>query len=155
MKTFIHNTTIFLDIDGVLNTKDSWKTPFQLNDKCIKAFSTALLKFDDAPNIVLTSSWKNGYSSLQENETVQLQELRKKFEQFGIKIIGRTKSLQNRIHEIEEYIESHEVDYYAIVDDDPAEYNKEYLKKVTLIDAASGFTEAMGKRIKIIENLQR
>ncbi|MBQ0051983.1 MAG: hypothetical protein KBT11_07965, partial [Treponema sp.] len=60
------NATIFLDIDGVLNTRDSWKTPFQLNDRCIQEFCSFLLKNCDCPNIILTSSWKNGYSSLPE-----------------------------------------------------------------------------------------
>ena len=31
---------IFQDIDGVLNAKSSWKTPFVLNDECIKNFCT-------------------------------------------------------------------------------------------------------------------
>lgn len=33
---------IFLDIEGVLNTKASWKTPFALNDDCIKIFYSPL-----------------------------------------------------------------------------------------------------------------
>lgn len=142
------NITIFLDIDGVLNTRDSWKTPFQLNDKCIQAFCTFLLEKCDNPNIVLTSSWKNGYSSLPENETEQLGELRSKLARFGIKINGRTRTLQNRMQEINDYIAKHEMEYYAIIDDDSAEYSADDLKKVLLIDSRTGFTEAQGKKIK-------
>ena len=68
---------------------------------------------DDA-EIILTSSWKNGYSILQENETVQLQELRAKFNSFGLAINGRTKDLQNRMQEIDEYIRVHDIKIYAI-----------------------------------------
>lgn len=142
------NLTIFLDIDGVLNTRDSWKTPFQLNDKCIQAFCSFLLKNCNNPNIVLTSSWKNGYSTLPENETEQLKELRSKLARFGIKINGRTRTLQNRMQEINDYIVNHEMEYYVIIDDDPAEYSEDYLKKVLLIDSGTGFTEVQGKKIK-------
>ncbi|MBQ0052207.1 MAG: hypothetical protein KBT11_09140, partial [Treponema sp.] len=98
--------------------------------------------------IILTSSWKNGYSSLPENETDQLKELRSKLGKFGVKINGRTRTLQNRMQEIDDYIENHEIDCYAIIDDDPNEYSADYLKKVSLIDSKTGFTEAQGKKVK-------
>lgn len=133
--------TVFLDIDGVLNTKDSWAIPFQLNDKCIQAFCSTLLKHVAEPRIILTSSWKNGYSSIHENETPQLKELRKKLGLYGINIDGRTKALNHRMQEIDEYIRTHEVSTYAIIDDDPAEYTESYITKVTLINARTGFCE--------------
>lgn len=142
--------TVFLDIDGVLNTKSSWKTPFQLNDSCIKAFCEYLLNQKVEIKIILTSSWKNGYSTFPENETVQLRELRSKLGAFGLSINGRTRKLQNRMEEIDEYISSHEVEKYVIFDDDPNEYSKEYLKKVSLIDAETGFTIAQSKKIKVL-----
>lgn len=144
----MEGATVFLDIDGVLNTKDSWRTPFQLNEKCISSFCKALLKQSTEPRIILTSSWKNGYSSIPENETDQLKELRARLGAHGIKICGRTRNLQNRMQEINDFIESHDVGRYAIIDDDPAEYTKFYLKKVTLIDAETGFTEEQEKKIK-------
>ena len=140
--------TVFLDIDGVLNTKASWKTPFQLNDECIKAFCEYLLRKKGDVKIILTSSWKNGYSILQENETVQLQELRVKLNLFGLAINGRTKNLQNRMQEIDEYIKAHDIKKYAIFDDDPNEYNREYLKKVSLINAETGFTVSQANKVK-------
>lgn len=143
--------TVFLDIDGVLNTKTSWTTPFQLNDECIKAFCEYLLSKKVDAEIILTSSWKNGYSILQENETVQLQELRAKFDSFGLAINGRTKDLQNRMQEIDEYIRVHDIKIYAIFDDDPNEYNSEYLKKVSLINSDTGFTASQSKNVKWIK----
>lgn len=133
------NKTIFLDIDGVLNTEDSWKNPFKLNDNCIHNFCTALKKTGAEINIVLTSSWKNGFSSIPENETSQLKELREKLKKYGFKITGRTKSLENRMQEIDEFILNHEVYSYAIIDDDQNEYTNSYLKKVTLINPVTGF----------------
>lgn len=59
---------------------------------------------------------------------------------FGLKISGRTKSLQNRMQEIDEYIYNHDVECYAIIDDDETEYSKEYIKRVTLVDSSKGFT---------------
>lgn len=142
---------VFLDIDGVLNTKASWKTPFQLNKACIKPFCEYLLSQKAEIKIVLTSSWKNGYSTIPENETAQLQELRAQLAEFGLAIYGRTRNMQNRMLEIDEYLSSHDVEKYAIIDDDPNEYNKDYLKKVSLIDFETGFTASQSKKIKWIE----
>ncbi|MBQ3801132.1 MAG: hypothetical protein II837_12650 [Treponema sp.] len=50
--------------------------------------------------------------------------------------------------EIDDYLTGHEVAEYAVVDDDRQEYSPEYLKKVTLIDSAVGFTLRDGKRIR-------
>lgn len=143
---------VFLDIDGVLNTRDSWKTPFQLNDDCIKAFCEYLNTLKYEIRIVLTSSWKNGYSSIPENETSQLKDLRNKLNIYGLSIFGRTKSLNNRVEEIQEYISSHEVNSYLIIDDDSNEYTKEYLKKVSLINAETGFTKEQKRKIIFNKN---
>ena len=141
------DTVVFLDIDGVLNTKESWRTPFQLDDGCIRNFCRCLSDSKRKVRIVLTSSWKNGFSSIPEYETSQLQELRKKLGAYGFSISGRTRDLANRMAEIDDYLTGHEVAEYAVVDDDRQEYSPEYLKKVTLIDSAVGFTLRDGKRI--------
>lgn len=142
------DVVVFLDIDGVLNTKESWRTPFQLDDGCIRNFCRCLSGLKRAVKIVLTSSWKNGFSSLPEYETSQLQELRKKLGAYGLAISGRTRDLANRMAEIDDYLGKHEVAEYAVVDDDRQEYSPEYMKKVTLIDSTEGFTLRDGKRIK-------
>lgn len=139
---------IFLDIDGVLNTKESWKIPFSLDKDCIKTFSSFINKCKKSPKIVLTSSWKTGFSSLPEYETPQLQSLRKELAVYNVSILGRTKDLGNRIAEINDYLQNHEVESYAVIDDDLAEYTREYLKKVSLINAGAGFTENDEKKIK-------
>ena len=53
--------------------------------------------------------------------------------------------------EIDEYLSSHDVEKYAIIDDDQNEYNKDYLKKVSLIDSETGFTASQSKKLKWIE----
>ena len=142
------DTVVFLDIDGVLNTKESWRTPFQLDDGCIRNFCHCFSESKRKLKIVLTSSWKNGFSSLPEYETSQLQELRKKLGAYGFAISGRTRVFANRMAEIDDYLNNHEVAEYAVVDDDRQEYSLDFLKKVTLIDSTEGFTLKDGKRIK-------
>ena len=133
------NTVIFLDIDGVLNTKSSWKTPFQLDNTCIKNFCESITNLKTPVKIILTSSWKNGFSSVPEYESPQLKNLRQKLQTFNITISGRTKNLSNRMNEIDEYLKTHDVSTFAVIDDDKNEYSSEYLKKVTLIDSNKGF----------------
>ncbi len=142
------DTVLFLDIDGVLNRKESWKTPFQLDDECISKFCSCISTSKQEVKIILTSSWKTGYSSIPEYETDQLRELRKKLGVFGVAIYGRTKDLSNRMAEIDDYLSNHETDLYAIVDDDINEYSPEYSKKVTLVNSDNGFTKRDCKRIK-------
>lgn len=144
----MEDAVVFLDIDGVLNTKESWKTPFQLNDECVRNFCGCINGAKRNVRIVLTSSWKNGFSSVPEYETPQLKELRRKLGDFGVVISGRTKDLSNRMAEIDDYIRSHELCAYAVIDDDVNEYSAEYMKKVTLIDSVTGFTKRDGRRIK-------
>lgn len=144
----VMDALLFLDIDGVLNTRESWRTPFQLNDACIRNFCRCLSGSGRNVRIVLTSSWKSGFSSVPEYETPQLKELRRKLSVYGFAIAGRTKDLSNRMAEIDDYLNAHEAGEYAVVDDDMQEYSQAYLKKVTLIDSAVGFTERDGKKIK-------
>ena len=58
----IMNNVIFLDIDGVLNTKASWKNPFSLDKSCIRFFCDFVNSCNKNPKIILTSSWKTGFS---------------------------------------------------------------------------------------------
>ena len=51
---------IFLDIDGVLNTKASWSTkPYDLDTNSISVLGDICKK--TGAIIVLTSTWKTGY----------------------------------------------------------------------------------------------
>lgn len=139
---------IFLDIDGVLNTKSSWKTPFVLNDECIRNFCTFVNRDGVGAKIILTSSWKTDWSPVIENQTPQIQELQVKLAEYGCTIFSRTKDLGNRQKEIIDYLSCHDVDYYVIIDDDESEYQGFELGGVYLIDAETGFTSRDVKKIK-------
>jgi len=52
----------FLDIDGVLNTKGDWSRPFTVNPACMANFAE-VLRADDDPHIILSSSWRQGLSN--------------------------------------------------------------------------------------------
>lgn len=99
-------------------------------------------------NFLLTSSWKNGWSPIKDNQTPQIIELQSKLSKYGCSIFSLTKDFRNRQNEILEYIASHEVNYFVIIDDDECEYNNFKLDGVYQIDAETGFTQQDAKRIK-------
>ena len=139
---------VFLDIDGVLNTRNSWRIPFSLDDKCIKNFCAFLNRDEISPKIILTSSWKTGWSSIKDNQTPQIIELQDKLSKYGCSVFSRTKDFGNRQKEILEYLKNHPVDYYVIIDDDDSEYEDFELTGIYIIDAETGFSEKDIKRIK-------
>lgn len=53
---------IFLDIDGVLNRSSDWKKMYTLNTECIRRFADFVKHLKREVNIVLTSSWRTGFS---------------------------------------------------------------------------------------------
>ena len=60
----MNNIYIFLDVDGVLNTKADWKNMFSLRNECISSFNNYLteLSAENDIKIILSSSWKKGFS---------------------------------------------------------------------------------------------
>ena len=144
MKEYI----VFLDIDGVLNTKESWLRPFSLVDECIKNFCAFVKRDKISPKIILTSSWETGWSSIIENQTPQISELQDRLSIYGCSIYSRTKDLGNRQKEILEYLKNHLADYYVIIDDDETEYKGFELSGIYIIDAETGFSKKDVKRIK-------
>ena len=146
---------IFLDIDGVLNTKASWKKPFSLVDECIKNFCTFVNRDDVSPKIILTSSWKTGWSLLRENQTPQIIELQEKLSKYDCSVFSRTKDLGNRQKEILDYMATHDVDFYVIIDDDDTEYKGFDKSGVYIIHAETGFSENDIKRIKWKKTLHK
>ena len=143
---------IFLDIDGVLNTSKSWKTPFILNDECIRNFCSFVNRDGVHPKIILTSSWKTGWASIKKNQTPQIIELQEKLSHYNCSVFNRTKDLGNRQKEIMEYLQTHDVDFFVIIDDDDLEYINFSLKGVFLINAETGFSTKDIKRIKWQKN---
>ncbi len=144
---------IFLDVDGVLNKSSQWKRMFQLDDGCISCFAKYVRCLSPTMNvnIVLTSTWKRGYS---ENgiHSVPIQDLVSRLLCYGIKIIGKTEDGESRTKEINEYIDRHGItDTCCIaVDDDATIFPSDTRKKFNLIlvNAGTGFTEKDILRVK-------
>lgn len=53
---------IFLDVDGVLNKESDWKNPFSINNSCLFQFAS-LMKMINEPHIILSSTWRAGYTN--------------------------------------------------------------------------------------------
>ena len=130
---------IFLDIDGVLNKKSNWKTPYYLNAENINNFK-AFLKTVNNPKIVLISSWRKGFVRQYKYCTIQIQNLIDNL--LPYEIYGRTKELEDgRLAEIEDYLETHEKDSYIIIDDDVTEYPKKNVNGLLIVDKSVGFSK--------------
>jgi hypothetical protein len=134
---------IFLDIDGVLNKKDS-----QLPDVCLIEENPLSLLSDlirkSGAEIILTSSWR-----LTTDEPWREPLLRG-----GASVAGQTARLNgnNRRREIELYLESHApVESFVILDDQAGRWGK--LKNNCVhINPKIGLTEAnVAQALKILE----
>lgn len=141
---------IFLDIDGVLNTEDSWKIPYQVSDSRVALLSD-LCKQTKA-KIILISTWKTGFSSEYESCTEQIKSLRDCLKQYDIRIHDITPSLKGRSRddEIERYLYFHPCDAYVILDDDMSIYKK--TKNMIKVNAKVGLTSQNIKEAKVMLN---
>ena len=109
-------TIIFLDIDGVLNQLQ----PYKIDKICIAALKQLIKSL--SAKVVLSSSWRLGYSSIYDKCTPQIKMLLDYFPKGTI--IGVTKQLSSRDEEIRDYIDKYNVDSYIILDDDKSEFKR-------------------------------
>lgn len=113
---------IFLDIDGVMRTEKSDKqwseitgqpVPVNVFERLFSNHSVSTLNeiiyLTDA-KIVVSSTWRKYHT---------LQELEKAFRIRGVRgeIIDTTKILENRGEEIQEWLDTHQVNKYVVIDD--------------------------------------
>lgn len=107
---------IFLDIDGVLNSKKDWKNKYTFSFDCLHIFDLLLQKLKKKYEniyIVLSSSWRLGA-----NEEI-LKPLLNILDKNSIQIVGYTpKSNKTRQEEILYYIKRNKIEKYIILDDD-------------------------------------
>ena len=68
---------------------------------------------------------------------------------------SRTQDLGNRQKEILDYMATHDVDFYVIIDDDDTEYKGFDKSGVYIINAETGFSENDIKRIKWKKTLHK
>ena len=128
--------TIFLDIDGVLNQLQG---NYHLDDTCISNLSLLCNKLN--ADIVLTSSWRLGYTNIGKSSP-QIEKLKKKLSQQGLTIKGRTKNLNNRVKEITQYILDHNISTndYIILDDDQTEFTTP-ITNLYIVNNKTGLTK--------------
>ncbi len=133
---------IFLDVDGVLNTKAEWaKKAFSLNPDCIEAFCDLVKRIPD-PKVVLSSTWRNGIAR-DGTTAVHITDLLQ-----ALKATGRTELDKtgfapdgSRTKEIDHYLRRHPEDGYIILDDDPNVFDrKSDTPHLYLTSADSGIT---------------
>lgn len=103
---------LFLDIDGVLNTKDAAKELNYIDPQKVKV--VAKIVKETECKIVVTSAWRN---------TIDLMEkLRGKLRKEGIDIYDVTTYtnhlMTSRLQEIRFYLQEHTIEKYAILDDE-------------------------------------
>lgn len=140
---------IFLDVDGVLNTKDDWnRKMYSLNENCIRIFCDLVENLDN-PKIVLSSTWRNGIAR-DGTTAVHINDLIKAISKTGITELDRTVVALDgsRSKEIDYFLRRHAKDEYIILDDDLELFDdKERTPNLFLIDASVGITKNDVKRI--------
>ncbi len=128
---------IFLDIDGVLNTQETFKNIYdeyqitherriELDEKRI-SYLSEIVKSTGAL-IVLSSTWRifgymeNGIFVPTNKRTIELKRL---FDLYNIAIYDMTPIMGSREEEIRKWLSTHEVDNYLIIDDGTFNFKKE------------------------------
>lgn len=101
---------IFLDIDGVLVTMDSWYNDQQMDQDCVRRLN--MFCHFNKIDVVISSDWRIGHT---------LKSLKKELQDHGVdvNIIGMTPQRNDgRGNEILEWIETHKyVGDYFVIDD--------------------------------------
>ena len=135
---------IFLDIDGVLNTYNEHPS----NKRRIHSANLIMLKklIDQTQaKIILISNWKFVSTALKECKLA--------LESCHLHLDGMTKDdMIHRGQGIIDYLHSHKVQHYVILDDDDfSDYNNELSKHLVLVDARYGLRPSdIQKAMKIL-----
>lgn len=122
MKKHDSRLTVFLDIDGVLNTDKTVKrTPDGykgIEDSCVELLANVIDKYGGT-DIILSSDWKD----MRENDDDYCY-LISKLHKYGLTLLGHTKDkLYERGAGIISYLNEHpEVEEYVILDDNTFDF---------------------------------
>lgn len=109
---------IFLDIDGVLNCSDSKSrcgSFIGIDNKKVKLLKQIV--YETGAKIVLSSSWRIGWDKNSELCDSHGIYLNNKLRKSNLFILDRTKSLSCRGEEIKQWIDSHNVEEWIVLDD--------------------------------------
>lgn len=157
---------IFLDIDGVLNAEKEIVelTPMGyrgLDDRLIKNLKLAVDKTD--AKIVLTSTWKVEWKADKRKCGKDSLYLIRKFETYGLKIVGKT--IDNCVYDpfyehrgegIKAYLLGrNDIENYVIIDDNVfSDFDDEIKKHLVKTNSDNGLTyEKANEVINILETL--
>ena len=140
---------VFLDIDGVLNKESDWKRSFTINDSCLYQFAS-LMKTIKEPHIILSSTWRAGYTNkgavVEHSDT-----LSSKFAEYNLIIEDSTPvSNKTRQEEIEYYIRRHSISAYIVLDDDESLFPYPERINLYLTNYKTGITESDIRKLKKI-----
>ncbi|MDY5576653.1 MAG: HAD domain-containing protein [Lachnospiraceae bacterium] len=143
---------IFLDMDGVLNKESDWHKKFYINPDCLCNFEELIKKLirNNDIQIILTSTWRQGVSGLDDSILLPLNSMLNKY---NLRINDCTvKSNKTRQEEIEYYIRRHNVDKYIILDDDEKLFPDKNNVNLYLINYKTGFcSRDVSNIIKVIK----
>lgn len=127
---------IFLDIDGVLNTRNDWKRPYSLNPDCVAGFKLYMAEKMNKYRctVVLTSSWKAGFDYVGLHSK-QIQALIDTLAKDNIKITGKTEDAPDgdRAAEVNTFIRQHKLENIKciVIDDDLSIFKTKLLDNVS------------------------
>lgn len=124
---------IFLDVDGVLNSRNtiritSWGNTFV--ETALVENLKQIIKATGA-KVVLSSSWR--YDRDDPVRNTEFLELRSELEKHGIQFFGFTPELHDRSEDIDQWLTQHpETENFVILDDSNITLNQDHWVKTTM-----------------------
>lgn len=110
---------IFLDFDGVLNSRHFRATRSGMIDEKHMTFLHRIVKATGA-RVVLSTSWRIHWDASPKNRSETGWEIDQIFGKYGIEIIGKISDGLDRVQGIRHWLDGHpDVGRYVILDDSP------------------------------------
>lgn len=132
---------IFLDVDGVLNQLQK----YHVDGNCIKELSKI---YSADTRIVLTSSWRLGFSRNINQCSPQIRKLITCLNKYNMSIMYCTEKLGDRRKEVLSWLQGKNIESYIILDDDKSEYSSIDRLNIYLTNSKTGLTSKDIKSIK-------
>ena len=160
---------IFFDIDGVLNSMNSWSEEnFPIDLNCLKNFADAVNFFQKKyeVHLIMSSSWRNGFKMEDGTNSPDVQNILDKMKNFNLKVEDKTPFImqKNRADEINFYIKENNLQNFKClaIDDTKHLFASKLAKnlKLYITDANFGFSEKdckilIGEDLNFFERLKR
>lgn len=153
---------LFLDVDGVLNTSNSFNTKYEIHEENIEMLGLLidkLLKCGYTSKVILTSTWRLGFEPDFTKCSPQIQRLISKLAKVNIKISGITPIYKGKTRDVEiiRYIRGYELENenftHIILDDDISVFDRVALKELNFfqVNQHTGLTKKdVDKIIKMV-----